>query len=90
MVDSRKPGEFDSGHVIGAINIPLDFVNEQLNEVPKDEEFYLHCAGGYRSVIMSSILKARGYHNMINVEKGFGGIKNTSVKTSIIQPACSS
>ena len=90
VVDSRKPGEFDGGHVIGAVNIPLDFVNEQLNEVPKDEEFYLHCAGGYRSVIMSSILKARGYHNMINVEKGFGGIKDTSVKTTLIQPACSS
>lgn len=89
VVDSRKPGEFSNGHVVNAVNIPLDFVNEQLAEVPKDEEFYLHCAGGYRSVIMASILKARGYHNMINVEKGFGGIKNTSVKTTVIQPACS-
>ncbi len=89
VVDSRKPGEFNGGHVENAINIPLDFVNEQLAEVPKDEEFYLHCAGGYRSVIMASILKARGYHNMINVEKGFGGIKNTPVKTTAIQPACS-
>lgn len=89
VVDSRKPGEFGNGHVVNAVNIPLDFVNEQLAEVPKEEEFYLHCAGGYRSVIMASILKARGYHNMINVEKGFGGIKNTTVKTTIIQPACS-
>lgn len=89
VVDSRKPGEFDGGHVENAVNIPLDFVNEQLAEVPKEEEFYLHCAGGYRSVIMASILKARGYHNMINVEKGFGGIKNTSVRTTVIQPACS-
>ncbi|MEL1245923.1 rhodanese-like domain-containing protein [Flavobacterium sp. DGU11] len=89
VVDSRKPGEFNGGHVINAVNIPLDFVNQQLAEVPKEEDFYLHCAGGYRSVIMSSILKARGYHNMINVEKGFGGIKNTSVKTTLIQPACS-
>jgi hydroxyacylglutathione hydrolase len=90
VVDSRKPGEFSNGHVVDAVNIPLDFVNEQLAEVPKEEEFYLHCAGGYRSVIMASILKARGYHNMINVEKGFGGIKNTTVKTTVIQPACSS
>lgn len=89
VVDSRKPGEFSNGHVVDAINIPLDFVNEQLAEVPKEEEFYLHCAGGYRSVIMASILKARGYHNMINVEKGFGGIKNTSVKTTVVQTACS-
>lgn len=89
VVDSRKPGEFNGGHVENAVNIPLDFINEQLAEVPKEEEFYLHCAGGYRSVIMASILKARGYHNMINVEKGFGGIKNTNVKTTVIQPACS-
>jgi hydroxyacylglutathione hydrolase len=89
VVDSRKPGEFNGGHVVDAVNIPLDFVNEQLAEVPKEEDFYLHCAGGYRSVIMASILKARGYHNMINVEKGFGGIKNTTVKTTVNQPACS-
>ena len=87
VVDSRKPGEFDGGHIINAINIPLDFVNEQLAEVPKDKEFYIHCAGGYRSVIMISILKARGYHNMINVDKGFGGIKNTSVNTTLNQTA---
>jgi len=87
VVDSRRPGEFDSGHVTGALNIPLDFVNEQMAEVPKEGDFYLHCAGGYRSVIMASILKARGYHNAINVEKGFGGIKATGIKTSVNTPA---
>lgn len=87
VVDSRKPGEFDGGHVVGALNIPLDFVNEQLAEVPKEGDFYLHCAGGYRSIIMASILKARGYHNMINIEKGFGAIKATSVKTTLNTPA---
>jgi len=85
VIDSRKPGEFDGGHVINAVNIPLDFVNEQLAEVPKDKEFYIHCAGGYRSVIMTSILKARGYHNMINIDKGFAGIKDTTVSTTISQ-----
>lgn len=83
VVDSRRPGEFESGHVLGALNIPLDFVNDQMGQVPKNADFYLHCAGGYRSVIMASILKARGYHNIINVEKGFGGIKATSVKTTL-------
>jgi len=87
VVDSRKPGEFEAGHVVDAINIPLDFVNDQLAEVPADKDFYLHCAGGYRSVIMASILKARGYHNIINVEKGFGGIKATSVATTAGQTA---
>jgi len=79
VVDSRKPGEYSAEHVENAINIPLDFVNTMLAEVPKKEEFYLHCAGGYRSVIMASILKARGYHNMINVEKGINGIRNAGV-----------
>ena len=79
VIDARKPGEFSAEHVEGAINIPLDFVNDQLAEVPKNADFYLHCAGGYRSVIMASILKARGYHNMINVEKGISGIRQSNV-----------
>lgn len=85
IVDARKPGEFSAESVIGAVNIPLDFVNEQLAEIPKDNPFYIHCAGGYRSVIMSSILKLRGYHNMVNVEKGMSGIRNTDVKLSTFQ-----
>lgn len=89
VIDSRKPGEYAGGHVVNSLNIPLDFVNEQLAEVPKENDFYIHCAGGYRSVIMASILKARGYHNMINVEKGFGGIKNTDVPLATGETACS-
>lgn len=88
IVDARKPGEFNAEHVENALNIPLDFVNEQLAEVPKDENFYLHCAGGYRSVIMASILKARGYHNMINVEKGIAGIRKTGLPlTAFVCPS---
>lgn len=88
IVDARKPGEFNAEHVENAVNIPLDFVNEQLAEVPKDENFYLHCAGGYRSVIMASILKARGYHNMINVEKGIAGIRKTGLPlTAFVCPS---
>jgi rhodanese-related sulfurtransferase len=79
VVDARKPGEYTAERIDTAINIPLDTVNSQLAEVPKDEAFYLHCAGGYRSVIMGSILKSRGYHNMINVEKGMAGIRNTNI-----------
>ncbi|OIQ20137.1 MAG: MBL fold metallo-hydrolase [Flavobacterium sp. MedPE-SWcel] len=90
VVDSRKPGEFSNGHIVDALNIPLDFVNEQLAEVPKEKGFYIHCAGGYRSIIMASILKSRGYHNMINVEKGYGGIKNTPIETTTSTSACQS
>ena len=79
IIDARKPGEFSAEHVENAINIPLDFLNEHLSEIPKDEPFYVHCAGGYRSVIWASIMKSRGYHNMINVEKGMTGIRNTTI-----------
>jgi hydroxyacylglutathione hydrolase len=88
IVDSRKPGEYSAEHVENAVNIPLDFVNSHLSEIPKKEDFYLHCAGGYRSVIMSSILKARGYHNMINVERGITGIRNAGVElTNFVCPS---
>lgn len=80
VVDSRKPGEFEAEHVANAVNIPLDFVNERLAEIPQNETFYLHCAGGYRSVIMGSILKSRGFHNFVNVEKGMSGIRQTGVE----------
>ena len=78
VVDARKPGEFEAEHVEEAINLPLDTINNHIKEVP-EKSFYLHCAGGYRSVIMGSILKSRGIHNFINVEKGISGIRNTSV-----------
>ncbi|MGV7107088.1 MBL fold metallo-hydrolase [Flavobacterium sp. U410] len=80
VIDARKPAEYTAEHIVNAKTIPLDFLNDHLAEVPKDEPFYVHCAGGYRSVIWSSIMKARGYHNMINVEKGMGGIRNTNVE----------
>lgn len=82
VIDARKPGEFIAEHIPRALNIPLDFINNQLAEVPQNEKFYLHCAGGYRSVIMASILKSRGYHNMINVEKGIAGIRKTDIRLS--------
>jgi len=82
IFDVRKEGEFISEHVEGAHSTPLDFINDHIAEFPKEEEFYVHCAGGYRSVIAASILKARGYHNIINVLGGFASIKKTSIKTT--------
>ncbi|RZJ70701.1 MBL fold metallo-hydrolase [Flavobacterium sp.] len=81
IVDARKPGEFESEHIKDALSFPLDDVNENFAGLPK-EEFYLHCAGGYRSVIMGSILKSRGIHNFTNVEKGMAGIRKTDVALS--------
>ena len=79
VVDARKPSEFEAEHVKDAVNIPLDTLNENFQSVPKEADFFLHCAGGYRSVIMASILKSRGIHNFINIEKGMSGIKQTDV-----------
>ena len=79
VVDTRKTSEFQAEHVQNAVNIPLDNINENFQSVPKGDDFFLHCAGGYRSVIMASILKSRGIHNLINVEKGMNGIIQTDV-----------
>lgn len=88
VIDARKPTEYQAEHVENAINIPLDNINSNFATVPKNETFYLHCAGGYRSVIMASILKSRGYHNLINVEKGINGIRNAGVAlTQFICPS---
>lgn len=77
IMDVRRKSEYDSEHVIGAKNVPLDYVNDNMAEVDKDKKWYVHCAGGYRSMIFASILKARGFDNLINVEGGFGAIKET-------------
>ena len=88
VVDARKPGEFEAEHVENAINIPLDLVNTRFNELSDHQEFYLHCAGGYRSVIMASILKSRGIHHFINIEKGMSGIRNTNIElTKFVCPS---
>lgn len=82
IFDVRKPGEYATEHIAEVPSTPLDFINEHLAEFPKEETFYLHCAGGYRSMIAVSILKARGYHNAINVFGGFDSIKKTGIKTT--------
>ncbi len=82
VFDVRKPGEYAAEHVLDVPSTPLDFLNEHLAEFPKEASFYLHCAGGYRSMIAASILKARGFHNVIDVYGGFDAIKKTGIKTT--------
>lgn len=79
VIDCRKPGEFEGGHIDEARNLPLDFINEEMHEVDKNKLYFVHCAGGYRSLIYISILKARGYEKLINVEGGWGAIKGLLV-----------
>ena len=75
ILDVRKKSEFDSQHVLGAINAPLDYVNDSMALVEKHKTYYVHCAGGYRSVIFISILNSRGFKNLINVDGGINSIK---------------
>ena len=79
IIDVRKKSEFDSEHVVGAVNIPLNQLAQKIAEFPKTEPFILHCAGGYRSMIAASMLKARGFHHFTDVRGGFSAIKNTVV-----------
>ncbi|WP_420152280.1 MBL fold metallo-hydrolase [Siphonobacter sp.] len=80
--DVRKATEFEGGHIAGADNVPLASLSEQMAEFPKDEPFYVHCAGGYRSMIAASILKARGYDQVREVAGGFGAIAKTNIPTA--------
>lgn len=79
VIDVRKPSEFQAERIKGTVNVPLDFLNEHLAEIPKDGTVYLHCAGGYRSMIAASILKARGWENVIDINGGFKALTETSV-----------
>ncbi len=75
LFDVRKESEYVSEHLVDATNAPLGFLNDHMTEFPDNQDFYVHCAGGYRSVIAASILKSRGIHNLINIEGGFGALK---------------
>lgn len=79
IFDVRKPSEYAAEHMVNAHSAPLDLLNEHLSEFPKQEPFYVHCAGGYRSVIAASILKSRGIHNLVDVKGGFAAIKSAGV-----------
>lgn len=75
ILDVRKLSEYKSEHIIDAENLPLDVINEQMSQLSKNKTYYVHCAGGYRSMVFISILKARGYDNLIDIAGGFTAIK---------------
>jgi hydroxyacylglutathione hydrolase len=88
VLDVRKPNEYKSEHVIDATNFPLDNINDNIEVLDRDKTYHIHCAGGYRSMITSSILKARGFHNLVEIAGGFEAIAETAVpKTSFVCPS---
>ncbi|MCC6413266.1 MAG: MBL fold metallo-hydrolase [Saprospiraceae bacterium] len=89
VFDVRKNSEFASEHMEIAENAPLDNVNDAMASIPKDKTVYIHCAGGYRSMIFTSILRARGWDNLIDVAGGFKAIKE-SAKHKVTDYVCPS
>ncbi|PUB35856.1 glyoxylase-like metal-dependent hydrolase (beta-lactamase superfamily II) [Elizabethkingia sp. YR214] len=82
VIDVRKEGEYAAEHIADAFSRPLAYINTWIKDIDPKEHFFLHCAGGYRSMIAASILQARGYRNFTEVEGGFGKIKLTEVPTT--------
>ncbi|WOD42466.1 MBL fold metallo-hydrolase [Hwangdonia lutea] len=83
-LDVRKDGEYKSEHLKGdnVQHFALDYINDNMNAIDNKNTYYVHCAGGYRSVIAASILKARGFNNLVDIAGGFGAIKNTDLPTT--------
>lgn len=88
ILDVRKPGEFKAEHVENAKTFPLDFINGNLSELDREQEYFVHCKGGYRSMIASSILKANGVVNIIEIKGGMDAILKT--ETPVTAYACPS
>lgn len=85
IIDVRKESEYEAEHIQHALNRPLAYINDWVKDIRPQEHFYIHCAGGYRSMIAASILQARGYRNFTEVEGGFNDIAKTDVpKTNFI------
>ncbi|MDX5321277.1 MAG: MBL fold metallo-hydrolase [Bacteroidota bacterium] len=77
LIDVRKKSEYDSEHIEGIENVPLDYINQNMASINPEKTYHVHCAGGYRSMIFCSILKSRGYDNVVNVKGGFAAIKKS-------------
>lgn len=87
VLDVRRESEYNSQHIEGTINFPLDFINSNMSMLDKNSTYYIHCAGGYRSMITASILKARGYEKLVNIKGGFAALSKTNLpKTTYEAP----
>ena len=85
VIDVRKESEYEAEHVEDAYSKPLSYINDWTKDIQPDQHFFMHCAGGYRSMIAASILQARGYRNFTEIEGGFGAISKTEVpKTDFV------
>lgn len=87
ILDVRKPTEYLAHHVVDARNFPLDYVNNNTNKLDRNQKYYLHCLGGYRSMITASILQSRGFRNLVDVIDGWRAIEESDIpKTDYVCP----
>ncbi|MCB9081998.1 MAG: MBL fold metallo-hydrolase [Lewinellaceae bacterium] len=82
VLDVRKPTEYLSQHLIGAENVPLDYINTNMQRLDRENTYYLHCLGGYRSLIMASILRSRGFQNLVDIEGGWRTLEESAAPKS--------
>ncbi len=80
LLDTRRESEYRSEHLVGAINFPLDFINRNMSMLDAKKSYYIHCAGGYRSLIAASILRSRGFLRVVNIQGGYNALKTTALK----------
>ena len=81
VLDVRKPGEWTAEHIDTAQHFALDYINKQMTEVNHDKMYYMHCRSGYRSTVAASILKSRGFNNIVNIQGLFTDIATSSIPT---------
>lgn len=87
LLDARRKSEFESEHLVGAENFPLDFINQNMSQLDRNKEYFIHCAGGYRSVITISILKSRGFDKLVNIRGGYKALSQTTLlRTKYMEP----
>jgi glyoxylase-like metal-dependent hydrolase (beta-lactamase superfamily II)/rhodanese-related sulfurtransferase len=82
IIDVRKPGEYEAQHIADVPNFPLDFIGQWKNDLDRSKEYYIHCAGGYRSMIAASILQAKGFGKLTDIAGGFSAIEKTNISVT--------
>jgi glyoxylase-like metal-dependent hydrolase (beta-lactamase superfamily II)/rhodanese-related sulfurtransferase len=85
LLDVRKASEYNAEHLVGATNFPLDFINKNMAQLDREKKYYVHCLGGYRSVIAVSILQSRGFENLVNISGGYKELQETDLKRTEYQ-----
>lgn len=77
IIDVRREDEYAAGHLSGSKNLVLDYINDHTDELDKNKTAYVHCAGGYRSMIFNSILRSRGYRNLVDIQGGYKALEES-------------